>query len=112
LPVQAQPSQQYGQAAAQQRAQQQVPMARPPAQPPAAAGPQEQGPVPGQVGALDAPTARPGEAITAGAPFGAGPGPGVLPQSGDPVVLRLRAIYNVMPNEALRELLEDLEDEF
>lgn len=63
LPVTTGPSQSYGQSAALERSQQAVPMARPTRPPPID---------------LDAPTTRPDEPVTAGAPFGAGPGPEVL----------------------------------
>lgn len=109
------PSQVYGQGVAQQRAMQAVPVAPPPTSTPLSSAPTSGGGGGGgpiNLPDLFAPTTRPDEPVTSGAPLGPGPGPNSLPIAGDPVVLRLRAIYNLIPNESLRELLEDLEDEF
>ena len=59
---------------------------------------------------LDAPTARPDEPLTAGAPFGAGPGPEALGMAmpADEVE-ELRAVYARFPSEELRQLLEEAE---
>lgn len=68
------------------------------------------GPLPGSLTPLDAPTARPGEPLTAGIPLGPGPGPEVLtnPVGGDdPVLDRLRALYLQFPTEHIRRLIED-----
>lgn len=52
-------------------------------------------------------TRRPGEPITAGAPFGPGPGP--MPNDDSDIRVWLEAAYGVMPNRHLRELLEQLD---
>ena len=59
----------YGKRKEQMEAQRAVPMGRSPVEAPVAR------PRPAAPGSLTAPTARPMEPITAGAPFGAGPGP-------------------------------------
>jgi hypothetical protein len=61
---------------------------------------------------LDAPTARPSEPLTAGAPVGAGPGPEALVGGGgseDPLVERIRQLYMLTPTEELRQILEELD---
>jgi hypothetical protein len=62
---------------------------------------------------IDAPTGRPNEPVTAGAPMGPGPGPEVLGPgvAPDDMVARLRAMYLRAPSEDLRELLEGLDAE-
>ena len=93
VPIRSGPSEQYGQREALETAQRLLPMAAP-------------------ADTIDAPTARPAEPITAGAPVGQGPGPEVLtpPTSmGDELDL-LRAIYRLHPDEDIRELIEDAED--
>ena len=93
VPIRSGPSAQYGQREALETAQRLLPMAAP-------------------ADTLDAPTARPSEPLTAGAPVGAGPGPEVLTAPtpmGDELDL-LRAIYRQFPDEELRELIEDAED--
>lgn len=117
--------QQYGAAAEQARAQQAVkpgppPTANVPPPPPGAptgevpqAGPAPGPamPMPGSLGALDAPTNRPGEPLTHGLPIGPGAGPEVLATPGvgaDALELQLRAIYNEFPYPEIRDLLEDL----
>lgn len=65
--------------------------------PPAPAGPS-----PGSLTPLDAPTQRPNEPLTAGAPFG----PGAGPMAGNTTVDQLRALYMADPNEDIRQLLE------
>lgn len=54
-------------------------------------------------------TQRPDEPLTAGINLGAGPGSEVLMPVVDPVTEELRALYRAMPNEDLRELIEDRE---
>lgn len=87
LPVRAATGQQYGKATEQMAAQRALPMGPPPGPavaPPMAAGaggatpPAPAGPLPGELGPLDAPTSRPGEPVTAGVPVGPGPGTEVL----------------------------------
>lgn len=72
----------------------------PPAGPPTAA----------PMAPIDAPTARPDEPVTSGAPVGPGPGLEAIGHDPNPVATRLRAIYQLLPNDDLRELLEDLEE--
>jgi hypothetical protein len=103
LPARAATGQTYGQAGQQLQAQQTVPMAPqpvpmpPPGGPgpalptgPAPSPPPMGGPPPspmpspapaGSLGPYNGPTERPNEPITAGAPFGAGPGPEALAPS-------------------------------
>ena len=61
---------------------------------------------------LSRPTERPNEPITAGAPFGAGPGPEaismptrIIPR--DKVLDQLIALYNAFPNDRLRRLIQN-----
>jgi len=108
----------YGEGAAQERAQQMVPPGAPPTavqgqQAGVAAG--RRGPRPGDGGALTRPSERPDEPITAGADFGPGPNAiqaGIRPriiQEND-VMLRLRELYQLYPNEGLRMLLNRYSD--
>lgn len=105
------PGQQYGAAKQQLDAQAAVPL------PTQAAGgaPPMQAPaqpmtLPGSLGALDQPSARPNEPITAGMSSGPGPGPGVVAAAqGNPVLDELRGIYRVFPNEDLRRLIAEAE---
>jgi len=101
---------QYGDRQAMTQAQQAAPPGRAPgdtiplpATPPA-------GPAPGELGDLLGATARPDEPLTAGAPFGAGPGPapGEGPP-GDPDLDNLRAIFKAHPSQALLELIVELD---
>jgi hypothetical protein len=116
--------QQYGKRAEQMAAQRAmpiappptdaVPTASPPGAPPATQGlSAPPGPLPGQVVPLDAPSARPGEPVTAGLPVGAGAGPealGPLAGMSNDVEAELRAIYSRFPNEDVRSMLEFLDD--
>lgn len=93
VPVATGPSEVYGQSTALREAQQQVPMARP--SPPD----------------LDAPTARPDEPITAGMPFGPGPGPEAIGMNPTRTTEdELRALIRRYPLPGLLEDLEDLDD--
>lgn len=88
---------QYGEEAALDRAQDQVP-----------AGPAVTEQV--MIGANDVPnladpTMRPQEPVTAGMPFGPGPGPRPGQMAGDPVEERLRALYAKYPSPHLRRML-------
>ena len=110
-PVRTAPSREYGQGVAQQRAQQAVPLpqATPTAPLPAGASP---GSVPPpDPGMLAAPTARPGEPVTAGLPIGAGPGPSALATGNpdDQVLVNLYQAYRNAPTEGLRALIEQME---
>lgn len=63
---------------------------------------------------LHAPTERPEEPVTAGAPFGAGPGPEALPQvqpQDDAVAAALRAAFIRYPSPALANLLDQLDQQ-
>lgn len=83
LPISTVPGQEYGAATAQRQAQRTVPMAQqntPPvesAPTPTAAKPASALPQPGSMPYI-APTQRPNEPVTAGLPFGPGPGPEAL----------------------------------
>jgi len=101
----------YGKATQQMEAQRAVPMRRQPEEI-AARQAARQAPLPDFFGE----TRRPAEPITAGAPFGAGPGPEALPMPvapavGDLVDLteRVRSIASRFPNPALIGLLSELE---
>jgi len=68
-------------------------------------------PVPGERGSLTRPSERPNEPITAGAPFGAGPGPeaaGIIPTStgGDDVLQQLIYLNQAYPNKDLADLID------
>ena len=106
----------YGGVKALADAQRAVPMA----QSPTGTAPQVQRPVPGEGGSLTRSTDRPQEPITAGAPFGAGPGPtaagipiNAAPMSGSKqdLIERVRAIYSMYPNPNLMSLMMVLESQ-
>jgi hypothetical protein len=66
---------------------------------------------PGANGAFDRPSERPNEPLTAGVNFGEGPNQmqaGIMPPArvDDPIVERLRALYQQFPNEDLADLLD------
>jgi hypothetical protein len=66
--------------------------------------------MPGTLGALDRPTERPGEPLTAGLPSGPGPGPEALAGvgiGGDALELQLRALYQKYPMPEIARLLEE-----
>lgn len=68
---------------------------------------------PGGTGLL-APTARPAEPVTAGLPVGPGAGPealGATPTANATVLGELRAVYQIAPNEELRQIIERLENQ-
>lgn len=101
----------YGAAKQQMDAQRAVPMGKSPVDVAAT-----QRPTPGSITSLTAPTERPTEPITSGAPFGAGPGPEVMsrpimpePGSGADLSERLRAIASLYPNPNLLSLISQLE---
>lgn len=100
----------YGEAGKQLAAQAAVPMGpsptTAPVAPPAPQGPPIQ---PGSLGALDRPSERPNEPVTAGASFGPGPTPSVqfaVPKNDDPVLNELRGMYQAFPSEDLADLLD------
>lgn len=108
LPITTASNQQYGQRLAQQRAQEAVPMGQSPTTVPS---PVRERPQPAPTGSFVAPTARPSEPITAGAPFGPGMGPvaagiPMLPPSADNVMEELKAIYQRFPNGDLADLID------
>jgi hypothetical protein len=105
LPVQTAHSKVYGQGVAQQNAQRAVPLAPPPAPGLASAlpGGGRQGQAP-TFGDLNAPTERPDEPMTAGAPFGPGPGMEALPQPPDPAVAALGALAGVSEDRLTPQL--------
>jgi hypothetical protein len=95
----------YGEAAAQERRVQAVPTGRAPTEQRARRA------VPNPAGSLTAPSMRPDEPISAGAPFGAGVGPSAagIPMAspvGDNVLEELKAIYQMFPNDDLADLLD------
>lgn len=99
----------YGEAGKQLAAQSAVPMGGSPmeAAPPPA--------MPGQAGGLDRMTERPNEPLTAGMPFGAGPGPEALAApsgaagSKEDLIMQLRLATARFPNPNLIQLLLMLE---
>lgn len=95
----------YGEAGKQIAAQKAVPMGASPAD----TVPQAPQVQPGQLGALNRPTERPAEPVTAGAPFGPGPSSPAgfaVPRNNDPVLQELRALYQAYPSEDLADLLD------
>lgn len=100
----------YGEGASQQRAQQAVSPGSAPSEVQAQQQAAAQRPRPGAM-PLTAPSQRPTEPVTAGAPFGAGPGPsaaGVMPRMVpyDDVLVTLQLLNQMYPSEALQQLLE------
>lgn len=95
VPMTAAPGQTYGQAGAQLAAQKQMPIAPQPVPTPGAAAPPAV--APGSLGPLTAPTQRPDEPLTAGAPFGAGPNSMTLPQEINPL-MQAQVFLNQIPN--------------
>jgi len=97
----------YGKRKQQEQALQAVPMAPSPTGTPQPV----RRPTPSAPGSLTAPTARPNEPITAGASFGAGPGPmgagiPMMPSGTDNVIEELKAIYQMFPNGDLADLID------
>lgn len=82
-----------------------------PQQAPVNAAPPPAGPPP-QVTPLSAPTQRPNEPVTAGAPIGPGPGTEAIPGglspgvSGDPTLEVLQGLYRIYGNDDLRGMIE------
>jgi len=100
MPISTVPNQEYGKATQQQAAQSAVPMASSPvatAPAPAAPAPaRAQVPAPGSLPHLD-PTQRPEEPVTAGIPFGPGPGPEAIVQPRNMVSNELGAMTHNSP---------------
>ena len=99
----------YGEATQQKRSVQAVPTGRAPMEQRAQQAARRVQPA--APGSLTAPTARPQEPITAGAPFGPGVGPVAagIPMpipAGDNVIEELKAIYQRFPNDDLADLLD------
>lgn len=93
----------YGDRVARERRMEAVPLQR--AAPPTPQGMQgPAAPMP-----FDRPSERPMEPVTAGLPTGAGPGPEVLGLRDGPAD-ELRAIYLATGSEAIRELIEAMEE--
>jgi hypothetical protein len=112
--VQAATGQTYGKATEQMNAQRAVPMGASPTET------QVQRPMPGAVVDFAGKSQRPLEPVTAGAPFGAGPGPAVMGQpitsapaqgSRQDLIERVRAIASTYPNPNLFSLMRVLESE-
>lgn len=105
--------QEYGRAGAQIAAQRQIPLpAAPPVQGGAPPGGGAAGPfaTPSDTPGLTDPTQRPDEPVTAGLPFGAGPGPEALgPPPMSNVEARLRALYAADPTPELRDLIRQID---
>ena len=101
----------YGEATQQRRRVQAVPTGTAPTQTQAQQAARRA--VPAAPGSLTAPTARPMEPITAGAPFGPGVGPAaagipIPPPNVDNVIEELKAIYQMYPNDDLADLLDSV----
>jgi len=101
----------YGKRKQQEQALQVVPMAPSPTGTPQPV----RRPRPNTPGSLTAPTARPNEPITAGASFGAGPGPmgaGIpeLGQDEDDALIEMRAIYRMYPSQELADIIQFYEE--
>ena len=99
----------YGEGAAQERRVQAVPTGSAPTQQRAQQAARRVAPA--APGSLTAPTARPMEPITEGAPFGPGGGPAaagipMMQPAGDNVIEELKAIYQRFPNDDLADLLD------
>lgn len=104
--VQTATGQTYGKASEQRRAQQAMPIGASPAD----VAP-SQGVAPGSLGAFNRPTERPTEPITAGVNFGDGPnaiqaGVNQPIRTEDPVLDRLKTIFEQFPNDELADLLD------
>lgn len=112
LPVTVPTGQPYGAAKALEDQQRALPVSAPSGPPRVAtASTATAGAGPGSFGDPLRATERPNEPLSAGLPWGPGPGPEALnPGLGDPTADELRAIYARFPTEALREAIEELED--
>lgn len=92
LPVSAAPGQTYGEAGQQQTAQQAVPMGPQPTPATQGAPPAV---TPGSLGPFTAPTSRPDEPLTAGAPFGPGTPPPTPLAPPNPVLSTLATLNSL-----------------
>lgn len=98
----------YGARLQQEQAQQAVPTGPTQVPPPAPMAPGPPSPAPGEAGALTRPTERPGEPVTHGLPTGPGAGPEALGpgfNAGDPITMRIRALYSQYPLQEIADLL-------
>lgn len=101
----------YGQAKQQEQSVRTVPTGRPPTEMQQQQTPRARPMAPGS---LVAASSRPEEPITAGAPFGAGPGPAaagipVLPSAADNALAELRLIAKNFQSDELNDLLDAYE---
>jgi hypothetical protein len=106
-------NQTYGKRKQQEDAQRAVPMRQAPTDVQA----RQAAPARQPVTPLGAPTARPTEPITSGAPFGPGanmiPGlPMGEPEMMDDAIREMRAIYELYPSQELAEIIQFYEDAF
>jgi hypothetical protein len=127
-PIKVAPSTQYGEGAKLQAAQRAMPLpdnsglppqaasgamqGAPPVQGPLLGAPN--GPLPGELGAFDRATERPGEHVSTGLPVGPGAGPEVMSQRANPnaqLGIQLRAMYRVNPNQDLLDLIQQFDAE-
>ena len=121
VPKMAATGQTYGEAGKQMASQSAVPMAPSPTD-----TVQPVAPMPGQVTDLTGVSQRPDEPISAGMPFGAGPGPevfGSTMRSSQPIptdvlggsrqytIDQVRNLYSRYPNSALFQLILELENQ-
>ena len=100
----------YGKRKQQIDTQRAVPIGRSPSDAPQVVRPQPAAP-----GSFTAPTARPDEPITAGAPFGPGPSPmeSGLPteeQLDDDALREIREIYRRFPSQELADIIQFYEE--
>ena len=99
----------YGKNKEQMQAQRAVPMRRSPTE--IQARSTKQAPLT----PITAPSARPDEPITAGAPFGPGPGPmetgmPTQEQNDDDALRELRAVYMMYPSQELADIIQFYEE--
>ena len=100
----------YGKRKQQIDAQRAVPMGRSPVEARQVVRPQPAAP-----GSFTAPSSRPDEPITAGAPFGAGPSPMELgmpteAQTDDDALREIREIYRRFPSQELADIVQFFEE--
>lgn len=100
------PGQPYGVAGQQAAAQRVIPL--PMGQGAPQGDPMQEAPLPPVV-PLDAPTQRPDEPVTAGMPFGDGPGPPPMPDPNQQSLQWLQSIYQVAPSNDLLEVIMQME---
>lgn len=106
-PVRTAPSESYGQAKQSADAQKAMPLPNNQVLPGVTAAPPQM--LPGELGAFDRPTDRPGEPVTSGMAIGAGAGPSMAQPAFDPVVEGMRKAYMMAPSPELGDLLERMQ---